>query len=158
MLSSSLVVQAVLCVIFECYILRDYEATLCEVNKVLWPGVDCLAPDRTSIAIQLAVIVVEPLYQILLSLHATRHKNTVQAIGICVNNLAMFIMLILGMLLLHDWLRAQATFLTSQVAGSSTPDVRLLFSGYATALLAVFAIETVLLIATARQLSGEFAW
>ncbi|KAK4144772.1 uncharacterized protein C8A04DRAFT_36341 [Dichotomopilus funicola] len=146
--------QALICVAFESYVFGRFQFSLllqdADIN-------DALKSQYRTIPTFLTLFIFGFLYILLLTWDALRLKNTIQIIGLCVANLAIFVYAILQI----DQINNSIARLLG--AGALKPDeddrnVWELCKPFLIAVPAVNGVITILMGVIAYQLYREFAW
>jgi len=144
-----LIVQAVVCIAIETY-----------AFSALISRADAFALDWTQGALkqvflgQLVTVIFESIYQIVLSLDAIRLRNAVQIFGICLNNLAMVIFIVLGFLSVTSitgWLYDLGGLRIDMKLFKGMPD-------YFVSVIVISSVSTIALGMVAWKLYTEFEW
>lgn len=147
--------QALICVAFESYVFGRFQFSLKYQSEAAIG--DRLKSQYRTIPTFLALFIFGFLYILLLTWDALRLKNTIQIIGLCVANLAIFIYAILQIDQIGNSID------TLLINGALKPDdadqnVWSLAKPFLIAVPAVVGVVTVAMGAIAYQLYREFAW
>ncbi|KAK4231241.1 hypothetical protein QBC38DRAFT_262654 [Podospora fimiseda] len=156
--------QAVICVGFETYVFARFQFSLELQEYELDTRPDLSDDERKSLKAQyktiptfLALFIFGFIYVLVLAWDALRRKNTIQIIGLCLANLALFIYTILQI----DQIRRSIAELKAKGVIKPDPNHGEIWQRSAPFLIAVPAIVGVITLAMsgiAYQLYREFAW
>ncbi|KAJ4290747.1 hypothetical protein N0V88_006496 [Collariella sp. IMI 366227] len=152
---SAVALQAIACATFEAYVFGRFQFSL-EYQK---DGIldDSLKSQYRTIPTFLTLFIFGFLYMLFLSWDALRLKNTIQIIGLCLANLAIFVYAILQIDQIEESLESLLT------GGAIKPDendrnVWALCRPFLIAVPVVVGVVTLAMGAIAYQLYREFAW
>jgi len=114
-----------------------------------------LGPDVNTLALgQLITVTIESIYLMILCLDATRTRNVVEAIGVCLNSLSMLITVAVGMWAASDAESLTRNALPLEIRKQGEECLRRIYIP----LLCMLAISTLGASFVAWRLSYEFAW
>ncbi|KAK0664593.1 hypothetical protein QBC41DRAFT_17607 [Cercophora samala] len=153
--------QAVICVAFECYVFARFQFGLQFQEGDLTDDEQRrkLQSRYRTIPTFLALFIFGFLYVLILSWDALRMKNTIQIIGLCVANLALFVYTILQIDQIEKSLDILEGALILKGGGSGDKNtVWALAKPFLIAVPAIVGVITVAMSCIAYQLYREFAW
>ncbi|KAK0630170.1 hypothetical protein B0T17DRAFT_615861 [Bombardia bombarda] len=147
-------VQAAICVAFEAYVFGRFQISLAAGNDIVDPKLDS---QYRTIPTFLALFIFGFLYVLLLTWDALRLKNTIQIIGLCVANLALFIYTILQIDQIGNSIEALQDY---GVLKPDTVDVDVwqICKPFLIAIPCIIGVFTFAMAFTAHKLYQEFAW
>ncbi|CAP59851.1 uncharacterized protein PODANS_1_1790 [Podospora anserina S mat+] len=154
--------QAVICVAFECYVFARFQFGLQFQEGEIPDEAQRrrLQSRYRTIPTFLALFIFGFLYVLVLAWDALRMKNTIQIIGLCVANLALFVYTILQIDQIEkslDILQG-ALLLKDSDKGGDSNIVWALSKPFLIAVPAIVGVVTVAMSCIAYQLYREFAW
>ena len=139
--ASVAVIQCIICATIEVLFLVRYD------HAINFKGMINFA----VIPFQVATILFELLYQVFLVLDAGRRKNVIEAFGVCVNNVSLFVFALITYYVNHDLF---AQFWLEEFEHHGWQNSRRLLM----ALPATLGIMTLIMTAVAWKLLNEFSW
>ncbi|KAK0731827.1 hypothetical protein B0H67DRAFT_597636 [Lasiosphaeris hirsuta] len=147
--------QALICVAFESYVFGRFQMSL---SGTYQGGEDSrLESQYRTIPTFLALFIFGFLYVLLLSWDALRQKNTIQVIGLCIANLALFVYTILQIDQINNSIKK---LLNAGALLDDLKDVDVweVSRPFLIAIPAIIGVVTIALAFIAYQLYREFAW
>jgi hypothetical protein len=150
----SVLLQALICVAFESYVFGKFQTSLGTYKA---EGDTLLESQYRTIPTFLTLFIFGFLYVLLLSWDALRQKNTIQIIGLCIANLALFVYTILQIDQINSSLQR---LLLADAFTNNSPDTDVWVASrpFLVATPAIIGVATCAMAYFAYQLYREFAW
>jgi hypothetical protein len=101
--------------------------------------------------IMLATVIIESLYQVVLGIDSVRSKNMVQVLGLCLDDMAMLIFIVLAFYAIEEVAAPDNANITDPTAFGN-------IRGAAAGIIVTVILGTLGLCAVAWKLFGEFQW
>ncbi|KAK4204021.1 hypothetical protein QBC40DRAFT_8652 [Triangularia verruculosa] len=152
--------QAVICVAFESYVFARFQFGLAfQESDIEDEDKRRMLQSRyRTIPTFLALFIFGFLYVLILTWDALRMKNTIQIIGLCIANLALFVYTILQIEQIEKSLFLLGEFLALKDGQGDKNNVWALAKPFLIAVPAIVGVVTVAMSCIAYQLYREFAW
>jgi hypothetical protein len=149
----TVLLQAVICVTFESYVFGKFQTSLGTYRR---GGDKSLDSQYATIPTFLALFIFGFLYVLLLAWDALRQKNTIQIIGLCVANVALFVYTILQI----DQINSSIDRLLDAGAFTVSADTDIWSSTkpFLVSTPAIIGVVTIAMSFIAYKLYQEFAW
>lgn len=144
--------QAVVCLCFEAYVFAEFQSNLTNQNNV-----NEVTSQKKIIPTFLTLFIFGFLYEVVVVWDALRMKNTIQAIGVCIANLAMLVYTAIQVDQIKEALDVLATHNSLDPAVPKEQiwkDIR----PYLVAIPGIIAVATAIMAFVCWKLYQEFAW
>ncbi|KAI0474758.1 hypothetical protein F4859DRAFT_521811 [Xylaria cf. heliscus] len=148
----AIILQAIVCMVFEAYTFGLFQAGLNNTNNVSFSGVDVQSQLKT-IPTFLGLFILGFIYEVILVWDALIAKNTIQIIGVCIANLALLVYGALQIDQIHtaiEILQGKNVFWNQNVWAETQAEL--------IAIPAIIGLITLILSFMAWKLYQEFAW